>query len=47
MLEKVLFPVIMTDLTEQMIDCLGGVVKNGVRESAFISCRERLGNSRR
>ncbi|MGA2141711.1 MAG: universal stress protein [Brevinematales bacterium] len=32
MLEKVLFPVIMTDLTEQMIDCLGGVVKNGVKE---------------
>ncbi len=32
MLEKVLFPVIMTDLTEQMVECLGGIVQNGVRE---------------
>ncbi len=32
MLEKVLFPVIMTDITEQMIECLSGIVQNGIKE---------------
>ncbi len=31
MLDNVLFPVIMTELTEQMVECLGGIVQNGVR----------------
>jgi nucleotide-binding universal stress UspA family protein len=32
MFEKVLFPVIMSEYTEQMLDCLGGLSNNGVKE---------------
>ncbi len=33
MFSKVLFPVIMTEHTEQMVDCLGGIVQNGAKEA--------------
>lgn len=32
MFKKVLFPVIMSEYTEQIIDCLSGLAKNGIKE---------------
>ena len=32
MIKKVLFPVIFTEHTEQIVNCLGGLAKNGVEE---------------
>jgi nucleotide-binding universal stress UspA family protein len=32
MFAKVLFPVIMTEHTEQIVNCVGGLAKNGVKE---------------
>lgn len=38
MFKRVLFPVLMSEHSEQIVSCLGGLAKNGVEDVLLFSC---------